>query len=53
MTFEDNYSLLSRIGIKQPKWKELTNLESAKEFCDEVCRSLIFYLLFSTISDLI
>ena len=28
--------MLDRIGIKQPKWKELTNLESAKEFCNQV-----------------
>ncbi|XP_045475344.1 CAD protein-like [Harmonia axyridis] len=27
---------LDRIGIKQPRWKELTNLKSAIEFCDEV-----------------
>jgi len=28
--------MLDRIGIQQPRWKELTNLESAKEFCDQV-----------------
>ncbi|XP_076067925.1 carbamoyl-phosphate synthetase 2, aspartate transcarbamylase, and dihydroorotase rudimentary isoform X2 [Oratosquilla oratoria] len=28
--------MLDRIGISQPQWKELTNLESAKAFCDEV-----------------
>lgn len=28
--------MLDRIGISQPRWKELTNLESAKAFCDEV-----------------
>ncbi|XP_049813698.1 CAD protein [Schistocerca nitens] len=28
--------MLDRIGISQPRWKELTNLESAKEFCEEV-----------------
>ncbi|KAE8740857.1 CAD protein [Frankliniella occidentalis] len=28
--------MLDRIGIGQPRWKELTNLESAKSFCDEV-----------------
>ncbi|KAL3268514.1 hypothetical protein HHI36_007625 [Cryptolaemus montrouzieri] len=27
---------LDRIGIKQPRWKELTNLKSAIEFCEEV-----------------
>lgn len=28
--------MLDRIGIMQPRWKELTNLESAIEFCEEV-----------------
>ena len=28
--------MLDSIGILQPKWRELTNLESAKEFCDTV-----------------
>uniref|UniRef100_A0A0A9XYC9 CAD protein n=4 Tax=Lygus hesperus TaxID=30085 RepID=A0A0A9XYC9_LYGHE len=28
--------MLDRIGISQPRWKELTNLKSAIEFCDEV-----------------
>ncbi|KAK7789985.1 hypothetical protein R5R35_009200 [Gryllus longicercus] len=28
--------MLDRVGISQPRWKELTNLESAKEFCGEV-----------------
>lgn len=28
--------MLDRIGISQPRWKELTNLESAIEFCEEV-----------------
>lgn len=28
--------MLDRKGILQPRWKELTNLESAVEFCDEV-----------------
>lgn len=28
--------MLDQIGIKQPRWKELTNLESAVEFCEEV-----------------
>ncbi|KAK4287821.1 hypothetical protein Pmani_039126 [Petrolisthes manimaculis] len=28
--------MLDRIGISQPRWKELTNLEAAKEFCSEV-----------------
>lgn len=28
--------MLDRIGIMQPRWKELTNLKSAIEFCEEV-----------------
>lgn len=28
--------MLDSIGISQPRWKELTNLKSAIEFCDEV-----------------
>ncbi|XP_008545461.2 CAD protein [Microplitis demolitor] len=28
--------MLDRIGISQPRWKELTNLQSAIEFCEEV-----------------
>lgn len=28
--------MLDRIGILQPRWKELTNLKSAIEFCDQV-----------------
>lgn len=28
--------MLDKIGIKQPQWKELQNLQSAKEFCDKV-----------------
>lgn len=28
--------MLDRIGILQPRWKELTNLKSAVEFCEEV-----------------
>lgn len=28
--------MLDRIGIMQPRWKELTNLRSATEFCEEV-----------------
>ncbi|XP_056633448.1 CAD protein [Diorhabda sublineata] len=28
--------MLDRIGIMQPHWKELTNLKSAIEFCEEV-----------------
>ncbi|CAL4059135.1 unnamed protein product, partial [Meganyctiphanes norvegica] len=28
--------MLDRIGIMQPQWKELTNLKSAVEFCEEV-----------------
>ncbi|XP_070556717.1 multifunctional protein CAD-like isoform X2 [Ptychodera flava] len=28
--------MLDSIGIEQPQWKELTNLETAKEFCDKV-----------------
>lgn len=28
--------MLDRIGIMQPRWKELTNLKSAVEFCNEV-----------------
>ncbi|XP_060528701.1 CAD protein [Cylas formicarius] len=28
--------MLDRIGIMQPRWKELTNLESAVQFCEEV-----------------
>ncbi|XP_014243970.1 CAD protein [Cimex lectularius] len=28
--------MLDRIGISQPRWKELTNLQSAIDFCDEV-----------------
>ncbi|XP_033610658.1 CAD protein isoform X2 [Cryptotermes secundus] len=28
--------MLDRIGISQPRWKELTNLKSAIEFCEEV-----------------
>ena len=28
--------MLDRIGVKQPRWKELTSLESAKMFCNEV-----------------
>lgn len=27
--------MLDRIGILQPQWKELTNLKSAREFCEE------------------
>ena len=27
---------MGRIGVKQPRWKELTSLESAKTFCNEV-----------------
>ncbi|GAB6029852.1 hypothetical protein CHUAL_005561 [Chamberlinius hualienensis] len=28
--------MLDNIGISQPKWKELTDLENAKAFCDQV-----------------
>ena len=28
--------MLDRIGISQPRWKELTNLKSAIDFCEEV-----------------
>jgi len=28
--------MLDRIGVKQPRWKELTSMDSAKEFCNEV-----------------
>ncbi|XP_011153146.1 CAD protein [Harpegnathos saltator] len=28
--------MLDNIGISQPRWKELTNLDSAIEFCEEV-----------------
>lgn len=28
--------MLDRIGIMQPRWKELTNLKSAIDFCEEV-----------------
>ncbi|CAD6208372.1 GSCOCG00003378001-RA-CDS [Cotesia congregata] len=28
--------MLDRIGISQPRWKELTNLQSAIDFCEEV-----------------
>ena len=28
--------MLDRIGVKQPRWKELTDLSSAKQFCAEV-----------------
>lgn len=28
--------MLDRIGIMQPRWKELTNLKSATEFCEQV-----------------
>lgn len=28
--------MLDRIGISQPRWKELTNLDSAIQFCEEV-----------------
>ena len=28
--------MLDQIGIDQPEWRELTNSESAREFCDEV-----------------
>ncbi|XP_071808094.1 multifunctional protein CAD-like [Asterias amurensis] len=28
--------LLDTIGLNQPQWKELTNIEAAKEFCDRV-----------------
>lgn len=28
--------MLDKIGIKQPRWKELKDLDSAKAFCDEV-----------------
>ncbi|CAG9761006.1 unnamed protein product [Ceutorhynchus assimilis] len=28
--------MLDRIGIMQPRWKELTNLKAAFEFCEEV-----------------
>ncbi len=30
-----------RIGIKQPKWKELTDLDSARSFCEEVSRYFV------------
>jgi hypothetical protein len=33
---------LSRIGIKQPRWKELTDLDSARRFCEEVPYVFIF-----------
>eukprot|EP00092_Neocalanus_flemingeri_P024222 GFUD01026270.1.p1 GENE.GFUD01026270.1~~GFUD01026270.1.p1 ORF type:complete len:2226 (-),score=685.36 GFUD01026270.1:76-6753(-) len=28
--------MMDRIGVKQPRWKELTSIESAKQFCNEV-----------------
>ncbi len=28
--------MLDKIGIRQPEWKELKDLQSAKDFCDEV-----------------
>ena len=28
--------LLDNIGVHQPRWKELTDLEQAKEFCAKV-----------------
>ena len=28
--------MLDQIGIDQPEWRELTNSESTREFCDEV-----------------
>merc|ERR1712106_832211 len=28
--------MLDRIGVKQPRWKELTSMDSAKQFCNEV-----------------
>jgi len=28
--------LLDKIGILQPKWKELQNLKSAFEFCEQL-----------------
>ena len=28
--------MLDKIGIRQPEWKELKDLESAKDFCSEV-----------------
>jgi hypothetical protein len=34
---------LSRIGIKQPRWKELTDLDSARRFCEEVPYVFIFF----------
>jgi hypothetical protein len=32
---------LFRIGIKQPKWKELTDLDSARSFCEEVSQYFV------------
>ncbi|VEL32092.1 unnamed protein product [Protopolystoma xenopodis] len=29
--------LLDRLGILQPSWKEVTDIESAKIFCQQVC----------------
>ena len=31
--------ILDNIGISQPKWKELQNLQSAIEFCEEVAHN--------------
>ena len=28
--------LLDNIGVQQPRWKELTDVKIAKEFCDTV-----------------
>ena len=38
-TAENRYNfsrLLDKIGVDQPLWKELTNLEGARAFCDQV-----------------
>ena len=28
--------LLDTIGVEQPRWKELTDIQTAREFCDSV-----------------
>ncbi|KAF2103300.1 carbamoyl-phosphate synth [Rhizodiscina lignyota] len=38
-TAENRYKfsrMLDRIGVDQPQWKELTNIEEAREFCNKV-----------------
>lgn len=34
--------LLDCIGLSQPRWKELTDIDSAKAFCEEVSKVSLF-----------